>query len=83
VADAVKRSPHALIILQARAEARARMYSDLDMTLDEAVQPLLDYAHRSGVIASIGFAGALAIVEQAFRAHGIDLTAALQEAPQS
>jgi hypothetical protein len=43
---------------------------------------LLDYAHRSGVIANIGFAGALAIIEQAFGEYGIDLTAALQEVPQ-
>jgi hypothetical protein len=64
MADAV--SP--LLVLQARAEARAILYAagELGEQLEPAVVPLLKYAMDSGITDTIGAEGAYCIIKQAF-----------------
>jgi len=62
-------SPSPLLVLQARAEARAILYAagEFGEQLDEpAVVPLLQYAMASGITDEIGAERAFAIVKQAF-----------------
>lgn len=72
-------APHPMIVLQARAEARARLYRELEMTLSDALTPLLDYAHRSGIVDKIGPGGALAIIDKAFADAGVPITATSEQ----
>ena len=69
-----------LLVLQARAEARAILYAagefELNISrnnfggeissLERAVVPLLQYAMDSGVIDQVGADGAFGIIKQAF-----------------
>jgi hypothetical protein len=55
-----------LLVLQARAEARALLYATCEFDLEAAVQPLLQYALASGIVDQVGADGAFAIVKQAF-----------------
>lgn len=55
-----------LIVLQARAEARAILYAHCEIDLDHAVRPLLQYALDSGIVDQIGADRAFAIVKTAF-----------------
>jgi hypothetical protein len=56
-----------LLILQARAEARARLFElgEFD-SLDEALRPLFDFALESGIADGIGADAMFAIVHKAF-----------------
>jgi hypothetical protein len=58
-----------LLVLQARAEARAILYAagELGEQLEAAVVPLLQYAMDSGITDDIGAERAYAIVKDAFR----------------
>jgi hypothetical protein len=57
-----------LLVLQARAEARAILYAagELGEQLEPAVVPLLQYAVDSGITDEIGAERAFAVVKQAF-----------------
>jgi hypothetical protein len=57
-----------LLVLQARAEARAILYAagELD-PLEAVLEPLLQYAVDSGITDEIGVEHAIAIVKAAFR----------------
>jgi hypothetical protein len=55
-----------LLVLQARAEARALLYATCEFDLEQAIQPLLQYALDSGVIDKVGADGAFGIIKQAF-----------------
>jgi hypothetical protein len=57
-----------LLVLQARAEARALLYAacELDEELETAIAPLMQYAFNSGIVDQIGAERAFAIVQQAF-----------------
>jgi hypothetical protein len=57
----------ALLILQARAEARAKLYETSEFDLEEALAPLLAHALDAGVVDDIGAEGAFAIIRQAFK----------------
>jgi hypothetical protein len=63
---ATPKSP--LLILQARAEARALLLSTCEYAdLDEAVEPLLSYAVKSGLVDDIGADNVWALIAAAFR----------------
>jgi hypothetical protein len=55
-----------LLVLQARAEARALLYATCEFDLEQAIQPLLQYALDSGVVDKVSADGAFAIIKQAF-----------------
>jgi hypothetical protein len=55
-----------LLVLQARAEARAMLYAANEFDLEEAIAPLMQYALRSGVVDRIGAERAFAIIKAAF-----------------
>ena len=56
-----------LLVLQARAEARALLFRTAEyQDLGEAVTPLLAYAHESGLADEIGAPAVLAIIKAAF-----------------
>jgi hypothetical protein len=55
-----------LLVLQARAEARALLYATCEFDLEEAIAPLLQYAMDSGVIDKVGADGAFGVIKQAF-----------------
>jgi hypothetical protein len=55
-----------LLVLQARAEARALLYATCEFNLEAAIQPLLQYALDRGVIDKVGADGAFGIIKQAF-----------------
>jgi hypothetical protein len=56
-----------LLVLQARAEARAYLYAANQFDLEEALAPLLSYAADSGIIDDIGDEATFAILRQAFK----------------
>lgn len=59
--------PAPLLVLQARAEARAILYAAGEFEqLEEAIVPLLRYALDSGITDDIGAERAFAIVQAAF-----------------
>jgi hypothetical protein len=43
-----------MLVLRARAEARALLFVAGEFTLGEAIDPLLAYAERSGLLALLG-----------------------------
>jgi hypothetical protein len=56
-----------LLVLQVRAEAQARLYAASEYAeLQDAIQPLMQYAFDSGIVDDIGTDGAFAIIRQAF-----------------
>jgi len=56
-----------MLILQARAQARALLFEAGEFgSLDEALQPLFDYALDSGIADEIGADAMFTIVHQAF-----------------
>ena len=55
-----------LLVLQARAEARALLYETCEFDLEAAIQPLLQYAMDTGIADEIGVEHAIAIVRTAF-----------------
>lgn len=55
-----------LLVLQARAEARALLYAACEFELEPAIQPLMQYAFDSGIIDQIGAEQSFAIIKQAF-----------------
>ena len=55
-----------LLILQARAEARAILYAACEFDLEQAVAPLTRYTLARGIIDEIGAEGARAIIRTAF-----------------
>lgn len=61
-------APSPLLVLQARAEARAILYAAGELEPLEAVlEPLLQYAVDAGITDEIGVEPAIAIVKAAFR----------------
>jgi hypothetical protein len=56
-----------LLILQARAEARAMLYAANEFDLEEALAPLLRYAVKSGVADEIGGEATFAIIRDVFK----------------
>jgi hypothetical protein len=56
-----------LLILQARAEARAVLYSASEFDLEQALVPLLNYAKRSRIVDEFGTETTFAILRQAFK----------------
>jgi len=56
-----------LLILQARAEARALLYKTNEIDLEQALAPLLRYAVKSGIADEIGGEAAFAIIRDAFK----------------
>lgn len=55
-----------LLVLQARAEARAVLYAACEFDLEQAITPLTRYALDSGITDHIGADRAFAIVKAAF-----------------
>jgi hypothetical protein len=55
-----------LLVLQARAEARALLFAACEFDLDAAIEPLLQYAMDSGIVDKVGADGAFGIIKQAF-----------------
>jgi hypothetical protein len=55
-----------LLILQARAEARAALYGAGEFDLEKALAPLLSYALNSGVVEELGAERSFAIIKTAF-----------------
>jgi hypothetical protein len=56
-----------LLVLQARAEARAKLYAANEFDLEQALTPLLRYATKSGITDEIGGEAAFAIIRHAFK----------------
>jgi hypothetical protein len=57
---------HALLVLQARAEARAILFAACEYELEEAIAPLTRYALEAGIVDQIGAERAYAIIKTAF-----------------
>ena len=57
---------NALMILQARAEARALLYSASEFDLEQATTPLYRYAVNSGIVNEFGMDTVINIVQAAF-----------------
>jgi len=57
---------HQLLILQARAEARALLYKASEFDLDEALAPLYRYALDSGLHDQIDSEAIFAIIHKPF-----------------
>lgn len=55
-----------LRVLEARAEARAILYQVCEYDLEEALQPLYDYARDSGLIDELGCDVVLCIIHKPF-----------------
>lgn len=55
-----------MLILQARAEARALLYGACEFDLEEAITPLTRYANDSGIVDQLGAHRAFAIIKMAF-----------------
>jgi hypothetical protein len=55
-----------VLILQARAEARARLFAANEFGLEEALAPLLAYA-RDQVVDLVGADASFAIIRDAFK----------------
>jgi hypothetical protein len=65
-----------LLVLQARAEARALLFKTAEYEdLGEAITPLLVYAHEIGSDEEIGADGVLAIIKDAFGNDWIEVSA--------
>ena len=64
----IMNEPSPLLVLQARAEARAILYAagELGDDAEAAVAPLLQYALEAGIADAIGAERAFAIVQTAF-----------------
>lgn len=64
-----------LLVLQARAEARAILYAACECELDEAITPLTRYALDSGIVDQLGAERAYAIIKTAFAgvAQGVSM----------
>jgi hypothetical protein len=59
-----------IIVLRVRAETRAALFgAGMFSTIEESVQPLLVYAHESGLIKQFGQSVIEAVILDAFRAH--------------
>lgn len=62
-----------LLVLQARAEARALLFKTAEYKdLGEALTPLLVYAHEAGIDEEIGADAVLAIIKDAFGNNWIE-----------
>jgi hypothetical protein len=60
-----------LLVLQARAEARAMLFAYGEFeTLDEALNPLVRFANDSGIASEIGGDAAWQIIRTAFKDRG-------------
>jgi len=71
--------PIDLVILQTRAEARARLAQDGEYeTIDEAVAPLMQFAFKAGIVGALGSDAVLTIIATAFNARGIDMLKQIQ-----
>jgi hypothetical protein len=57
-----------LLILQARAQARASLFAANEFDLEQALAPLLAYALASGIVDEIGGEAAFSIIKDAFKA---------------
>lgn len=55
-----------LLVLQARADARAALYEACEFDLKEAITPLTRYALDSGIVDEIGAERTYAIIRSAF-----------------
>jgi hypothetical protein len=55
-----------LLVLQARAEARALLYGASEFDLEEALEPLFLYAIDSGITHEFGVDTVMAIIRAAF-----------------
>lgn len=55
-----------MLVLQARAEARALLYGACEFDLEEAITPLMRYANDSGIVDQIGADRAFAIIKMEF-----------------
>ena len=63
-----------ILVLRARAEARALLYVTMEYNaLDAAVQPLWDYAAESGLATEIGADRVYEIIRKAFEDVGEEL----------
>jgi hypothetical protein len=60
-------TPNLLLILQARAEARAILFAAGEFDLYEALEPLFAFANTSGIVDEIEADAALAIIRDAFK----------------
>jgi hypothetical protein len=58
-----------LMVLQARAEARALLHAAGEFTIEEATEPLYCYAIESGLVVELGIARVRDIIEVEF---GVD-----------
>jgi len=62
-----------LLVLQARAEARALLFKTAEYAdLGEAITPLLVYAHEARIAEEIGADAVLAIIKAAFGENWIE-----------
>jgi hypothetical protein len=62
-----------VLVLQARAEARALLFKCGEYEdSGDAIGPLLMYAHESSLVEEIGADGVLAIIEKAFEGIAYD-----------
>lgn len=55
-----------MLVLLARAEARATLYRNFEFDLEDAVAPLRDYALSAGIVDDIGAAAVVAILDSVF-----------------
>jgi hypothetical protein len=63
----MKRRLDPLMILRARAEARALLYQGWEISnLEEAVKPLIEYAESSGLLRQLGEPVILAVIRHSF-----------------
>ena len=58
--------PDPLLVLSRRAEACAQLYESSDMTLEDALAPLLEYAQRTGLIRDLGEEAITAVIRHPF-----------------
>jgi len=55
-----------LLVLQARAEARAYLHAAGEFDLEQATEPLYRYAISSGIVSEFGMESVSAIIRDAF-----------------
>jgi hypothetical protein len=55
-----------ILVLRARAEARSLLFSAGEFTLGEALDPLFAYAHKAGLLKTLGTEAIENIVYDAF-----------------
>jgi hypothetical protein len=67
VRQAVVSQVNPLLVLQARAEARALLYATGEFDIEQALAPLLRCAISDGIIDQIGAEATFAILRQAFK----------------